>query len=398
MDPASHRTPPHATRCHTSMRTIPLTVLIAVAVGGCGTGARPRGGDPAIAATESAALVRDALRVWRLGAAAWRPRRSPELANAPNGEPREDEGGVDEEWGMGGASPDSPPLQRLNARASGFLDSPFLAHAVHFGCCHFPHDTEDWVQAALNEALPARRLLALTMLVKVKAPRSVPEQWTALEGLTDLPALPECDLLLAELRDVFSEEVLEKELDTPLSEATLAPAYAQECACRAVGVRRHWRLLSRLAELSRVGHLHVSLAAERSIEDFPGREGDAALVTCILGWRGDAAWRAARALMERDPDLLRRALLQSEAPPGGRRLQALLLGRLGEAAAVPLICEGLPEYEVIDREMLDLVERLASGEHLHWVDALPGSVCEARRARAEQVRRNVRSRLGLAAE
>ncbi len=288
---------------------------------------------------------------------------------------------------------DDEPFRALDDAAVLFLRVPSLRAAVQFSDASVGRPQEWRITTALTEGEPNARLLALAILMRVRAPRSVAEQWEALEAARLLEGHPELPALLAELDRAFAWESVESLIEREPPEGDYEVDHGLEWGLRAAGVARHWEALPRLRALTRSENLHTSLTAERSLEDFPGPEADDALVHCLLGWRYNAYVRAARALQKRHPELLERTLLENDAPEDCRYQQGVFLGRLGSPAAVPILCETLPRYQIIDREMFDLVEALATKEHRALVDALPAQVRENQRARADQVREHVRARL-----
>ena len=56
--------------------------------------------------------------------------------------------------------------------------------------------------------------------------------------------------------------------------------------------------------------------------------------------------------------------------------------------------ETVGRYQIIDKEMFALIEKLARAEHRDRIEALPDNVREKQRDRARQVRAAVRKRLG----
>src|SRR5205085_5460349 len=117
--------------------------------------------------------------------------------------------------------------------------------------------------------------------------------------------------LLDGLQAQFSEDVVLRALEVAPPEDRYRHDSLLEWHVRAAGVTRCRRALPTLVRLSRSEHLGTSLAAERSLEDFDGDEGDQALAQCLLGWQYDAYIRAGRALLERNKPLL----VQKLTPP-----------------------------------------------------------------------------------
>jgi hypothetical protein len=267
-----------------------------------------------------------------------------------------------------------------------FLEYPYLQNAVHFGCVVTLHPYEDALEAGLGQPDPARKLQALVLLMRVSAPHSVELQWKALNELEDLPARPGLPALLQDLKARFSESAIGAALQRQPPEDRYEGDSTLSWNARAAGILRLRRLLPRLVELSRGEHLHVSLAAERSLEDFEGPEGDEALAQCLLGWQYDAYVRAGRALLVRNAPLLKRVLAAETAPDKCRYWQGILLARCDDPAAVPILCEAIPKTGIIDAEMFEHIARLARAEHFTLIWQLPQQVRVEQRERARQIR------------
>jgi hypothetical protein len=137
---------------------------------------------------------------------------------------------------------------------------------------------------------------------------------------------------------------------------------------------RDEKALPRLIELSGSVDLDTSLAAERSLEDFTGPKANQALAGCLLGWQ-DGAWeRAGNALVKRDKQLLIKVLLQGKVPPICRYYQGILLARCNHPSAVPILCDEVRKYAMIDIEMFTHIARLGNPEHADLIRALPINV------------------------
>lgn len=276
-----------------------------------------------------------------------------------------------------------------------FLEYPVIDSAVRFSCSLSQHDDEWDLVAALESGADEDAVLALAALIRVRAPRHIEEQWRALARLglrrRDDPGWTDT---LAELRRPFTPEAIDEALRAvpPTERHGTAPAI--EWSARAAGVTQHAGAIARLVELSRGDHLDVSLAAGRSLQDFPGPEGDRALVQCILGWRYDAWIRAANALFARSPALLERTLLDADVPTGARRDVGLQLAKLHNPAAVPHLCATVGKTGIVDGKMFDAIEELATDAQWPLVEALPDAVRSEQRERAARAVAAVRARLG----
>ena len=88
-----------------------------------------------------------------------------------------------------------------------------------------------------------------------------------------------------------------------------------------------------------------------------------------------------------------RTLLATEVPADDRWYFGQLLARLEHPAAVPHLCASVGSRAIIDREMFDAVERLATDDHWPLVVELPNTVRPEQRERAAAVVAAVRARL-----
>lgn len=293
------------------------------------------------------------------------------------------------------------PLDRNKAAFTGlagadarwFLKNPYLKPAVHFGCVRTPHPYEDALEGELQKEPGVMQLQALVLLMRVHAPASVDSQWKALQRLKTLPEKPGLRALLSELEDRFSASVLEGALETAPPENRYKDDPFLSWNARAAGVVRARSTLPKLVKLSRSSHLDVSLAAERSLEDFDGEEGDRALVQCLLGWQYDAYVRAGRALLARNKALLIRTLQENVAPEGCRYVQGLLLAQADDPSAVPILCESVPKVGIVDREMFDHIGRLAREQDLPLIRQLPRLVRPEQQERALRLEADLIRRL-----
>lgn len=318
--------------------------------------------------------VIDAVQVWRLGSryfegrpyARLRPRRWPQ-----------------------------PPFEGLTDQTRLFLRYPRTKPAVQFSCAVTPTPYEHALEKALqDETSPELRLQALVILMKVCTPSSVDKQLAALRALERVEKGPLCKALLSDLAKQFSPKVLAGHLAAePLRDISRGRVNLTTWHIRAAGVTRCELLLPRLRVLSVSEHLHISLAAERSLEDFKGKKAQEALAYCVRGWRYDAAQRAARALRQRNRGLLVSTLLDMGVPGERAYLYGILLAECDEPRAVPILCEALPDVQIIDGKMLKHIARLARPEHLPLVRALPEKVHPDQHAKAERCLREVLARL-----
>jgi hypothetical protein len=265
-----------------------------------------------------------------------------------------------------------------------FRSKLYLKPAVRFGCVVRPTGFEDGLEAALDKSDPEIRLQALSILLRIKAPHSVDLQFKALQELKSMNKGDLWHSLLTDMERSFEASSLEKSLKAPpLSDDHENEQYTW--AIRAVGVIREKSELTRLSELSTSDDISCSLAAERSLEDFDGEDGDKALVGCLLGWKYNAYIRAAEALFKRNKALLNRTLVEAKVPDHCRYMQGIYLAKCDNTAAVPILCDTVSNYQIIDTEMFREIARLATADQISLVKKLPGRVRIEQKEAAEKV-------------
>lgn len=377
---------------HGWLRTgVALLVLFALAACGDGSPGVPSGPAPAPSDT-----VRLAVAVLERGADGIPPPpRAPERHAAKADDP--DTGpSIETEAAAVANRSASAEFHDFDERVRRFLVAPLVCDAVQFSCSIQSSATESFIEHGLDDPDPEVRLRALVVLVAVRAPRSVPEQWAALEGLRRGPRGVDFEGVTTRIVALFAPTALDAVLAAPPPGDRFSTSPAYQWAVRAAGVTRHRKALERLTVLSSSESLHTSLAAERSLEDFDGPEGDAALARCVNGWQYDAFERAARALLRRDPELLRSTLLASSPPDGQAHWKGVFLARLDDRRGVPILCATVPSLQLIDGEVFDSIERLAGKEDLAAVEALPARVRATQQERATEVVAAVRARLARA--
>jgi hypothetical protein len=81
-------------------------------------------------------------------------------------------------------------------------------------------------------------------------------------------------------------------------------------------------------------------------------------------------------------------------PDDRKRDAGRMLARIRNTAAVPFLCKTVGKTAMVDADMFDSIEELATDEQLPLVDALPSSVRAEQRDRAKQVVAAVHARLG----
>ncbi|MEN6451037.1 MAG: hypothetical protein ABFC96_11140 [Thermoguttaceae bacterium] len=276
-----------------------------------------------------------------------------------------------------------------------FLSHPEVKPVVQFSCAVTATPYEDALEKALAKGSPEKKLQALAILMRLRAPSSVPLQWKALGELRQLKDHARWQPLLSEWLACFDPRTLEREIQQapPPGDRYSDRPRIYLWSIRACGTIQDANALSRLTTLSKADHLYTSLAAERSLEDFTGPKANQALAACILGWQYDAYVRACDALLKRDKSLLVKTLLQTNAPKKCRYYQGVFLARCDNPAAVPILCEEVPEYQILDTEMFAHIARLGGAEHRQMIQSLPTRVRPEQRKLAEQAVQQYTKRL-----
>ena len=236
-----------------------------------------------------------------------------------------------------------PPLSEIDRSLAYFLQHPSLQPAVQFGCVRRIVRREERVIAALDGDDDAVSLLALAALVRVQSPSSVEQQLATLKRLE--AERPDYERALKKVRARFSKKVVAKAIAENPPADRYERANALSWSIRAAGSLGYRTTLPRLASLCVSDHLRTSLAAERSIEDFTGPKAEAALASCVRGWRYNAADRAFSALAERNEAFARETLLAIEVPADKLGRYADKLVTVANLDAVPRLIEIIPELE-----------------------------------------------------
>jgi hypothetical protein len=351
--------------------------------------------DPAAEAAraEAQAAAAEMLAVWQRGAEAFEPAAA--LDRAPGKTAVMADGSVIETvtWTSGGSAP-AAPFHGFDQTVREFLRWPSVRDAVQFSCVSGGHAAEEWIEAGLDDPDPVVRLRALLVLVRAHAPRTVDKQWATLQELRPTFAGGPFAQVVGRLETEFAPSTIDTALAGAAPGARYSSAHDFEWFVRAAGVSGHRGALARLAELSASDNLQTSLAAERSLEDFEGPYANAALARCIRNWAYDAGMRAGWTLARRDPELLRSVLLSPDFPTDRAYIRGRMLAALDDPRSVPILCATVAGIAIVDGEMFDQIERLATTEHLELVAALPAQVRDNQRERAASVVANVKQRLG----
>lgn len=336
-----------------------------------------------------------AARILRFGDAALPPDRSTE---PPVVESESEPKSTLEVWSTADVGEGEPTsltqAVRLGPSAlRSFLACPFVGSAVQLGCVAITYPMEERLVVLLGSAHDEDRALALAVLVRVRAPRYIDQQWRVLGQLEQRHGRePTWTPLLAAIREPFLPDRLAAALQREPLTAPLGEHRPSDWAARAVGVTKCEALLPQLAVRARSDNHMAAHAALCSLEEMLGPDADRALVGCLLAW-GPGSERAARALRSRDPSLLTRTLLAAEVPAASRSFVGCLLAELEHPAAVPHLCATVGTMFRVDREMFDAIERLATVDHWPLVEAMPSTVRAEQQERAAAVVAAVRQRL-----
>jgi len=344
--------------------------------------------------------VADALQVWRRGAEYF---DAPVLPAAPGENAKE---ALVEELDVVTIR-FSSMRQKLEvftgftAETEQFLRAPDLAPGVQFSCAIGIRPVEPALIKAMKESpVPEIQLQALVLLLRVSAPSTVEAQWATLQKLKVFDKGPRWKELLSEMERVFDPKTLQARLAdwTPpklvgeMDRYGDLPAHTI-WAMRAASVMQCKELLPKLKKWSVNPHLDTSLEAERSLENFvPSPEADAALAGCVRGWQYNAAEKAARVLLRRNPKLLTETLLDMR-PADRLYIYGLLLGQCDDPRAVPILCNTVKDINLVDGSMFHFIEKLAQPEHLELIKALPDQVRLEQKPRAESVLKAVLARM-----
>jgi hypothetical protein len=286
-----------------------------------------------------------------------------------------------------------------------FLDGNSLKPVVQFSCARQSSAYEDALEVALENKDPEIRVQALAVLLRCKAAHSAAEQWKTLQDLKKVDKGPLWSTLLEEMETHFDARRLTEALKAPppeegfYSDSSLNGILERERQqnlyywhVRATGARKLKEQLPRLAELSLSRGIYISLAAEKSLEDFEGNDGDQALARCLLGWRYNAYVHAADALLKRNKKLLENSLLQAAVPDDCRYIQGIYLAKCDNPEAVPILCETVGKVHIIDGSMFAEIARLATHAQQKVIVDLPSHVRPEQKARAEEIVKNYTAR------
>lgn len=291
-----------------------------------------------------------------------------------------------------------------------FLRGDRVMPAVQFTCVRYMDYYEDALVEALSKGSFDLKIKALAVLMRVRAPRSVPEQWAAIQALRndvryqnhqlvkalcdDLDSAFSREKIAAALKEEPPPEEMPKKVGSTAEdmEAFKRQRNDYQWCLRAAGATQQKDLLARVAQIAASQDLYISLAAERSLEDFEGPDAEQALAKCIKGWCYNTYIHAASALLKRNKPLLVKTLKENEVPHAARYQQGLFLARCDDPDAVPILCETLPKYQIIDVEIFEQVDRLALPEHVKAIEKMVESVRDNQKVKAKEVLENCRAR------
>ena len=280
----------------------------------------------------------------------------------------------------GEAFGEPPPFEEIDQPLAGFLEYPSMQPAVQFSCAVMSTPREVRLSDALESKHDDRALLALAALLRVHSPSTVQAQHDTLARLKK--SRPKWTKTLTKFEARFDAKSLTRTLSQdPPADDPYAKATELEWAIRAVGVTQQKNALPRLATLCASEHLHTSLTAERSIEDFTGDEAESALADCVKGWRYNAADRALDALRDRNPDLARQTVVAMPLPPVDSMYRyANALVDVAAPSVVPRLIDVIPALENPGRA-IGALETHAELRHRAGIAALVPRVDESHRDR-----------------
>jgi len=284
------------------------------------------------------------------------------------------------------------PFETFDDVVASFVRRPSVYPAVQFSCAVTGRPVEDWLTAALDAEQAIVRLRAVTVLIRAQAPRTVAEQWQTLQALRTGPDAAAFAVVTDQLLAAFSPESIAAKIADKTVFGMFAGSRHRQWCLRAAGVCKHIEFVPDLTRWSKSRSIDYSLAAVRSLQDLQGPAVNQALAECVRGWRYSAANHAAHTLLQRQPELLRTTLLEIE-PTDRLYAKGLLLAKLEDHRAVPILCETVHEIAIKDGEMFDGIERLARTEHLAAIATLPKRVRDEQKQRATEVVAAVRKRL-----
>lgn len=284
----------------------------------------------------------------------------------------------------GDAFGEPPPFTEIDQPLAAFLEYPSVQPAVQFSCAVMHRPGEARLARALVGKNDKRALLALAALLRVGSPSTVQEQHDTLTRLKK--SRPKWKKTLGELEARFDPKTLTRSLaQDPPADDRYAHAPELEWAIRAAGVRAQENALPRLGTLCASEHLHTSLAAERSIEDFKGADAESALAACVEGWQYNAADRALDTLRARNPARARTTLVAMPLPPVDSLYRyANALVDVAAPSVVPRLIEVIPALENPQRAIRAL-EAHAQPSHRAKIVALIPRVDETHRTRLREL-------------
>lgn len=253
---------------------------------------------------------------------------------------------------------------------------------------------ENALENALIEEDPWIRFQALIVLVKGRAAYSVDKQWNTLQILMEDYRLDNAKQYLENIQYLFSTEHISLYIHKEPPKDPFCQDHDFIWAIRAAGVRKLPSMLHRLKRLSCAKNIYTSLAAERSLEDYEGAEGDLALIECMLAWNGVASINAGKALASRNRELSVKVMSNINIPDEYKPEIGLLLARCDSPNALPILVNSVGNVAIGDQRIFEEIERLAGAEHWRFVEQLPQKVREDQRERAKKVVENVRSKIG----
>lgn len=261
---------------------------------------------------------------------------------------------------------------KKEAEESIELENIYLKPVVQFSCARMATRKEDKLEANLKGSDDTKKLHALKALMTLNAPSSVKLQHDVFLELSEKYLGDDAIILSKKMFDAkYIEKVLFGDLPNDRFSSNSNEFY---WAIRAVGVMKLEKLIPRLIELSETQELYTQLAAEKSIEDFDGKTAEDALIKVIGFWKYNAYCHASTAMIKRNPIRLSAELEKMTPPDNCKYFYAITLAKCSNPKSVPILCETVKNYQIIDGDMFNLISKLGTIDHKGIIESLPDNV------------------------
>lgn len=260
-----------------------------------------------------------------------------------------------------------------------------LKPAVQFSCAVSPTNNEDFLEKYLISNDTISSLKALKILLQINSPRSVNDQYKVFKKY-EKSFMTNEGIKLAKLK--FHKDYITRKLQIKIpgeKYGSLNPELAW--SIRAIGAMRIESLIPKLLTLSKTGHLHTYLVAEKSIESFSGKKAEDALIEVIKLWKYNAFIHAGNAMLRRNPKRLSDFLEKFE-PPNTVYQYAIMLAKCGNPKSVPFLCKTVKNVSLVDSKMFDFIWKLGREIDRKIIEELPKKVRPNQKKKAEVCVRN----------